>query len=104
MKVSCLQMNMKLGCTEENFVHAKQLIRDAMKENPDMLASILFFALAACVASFAAIRVFAAPCAFFIISSKLFLNPRAFINAFKPSITTDSTAGRASGLPSFVLV
>ena len=37
MKVSCLQMNMKLGCTEENFVHAKQLIRDAMKENPDVL-------------------------------------------------------------------
>lgn len=37
MKISCLQMNMKLGCTEENFVHAKQLIRDAMKENPDVL-------------------------------------------------------------------
>ena len=37
MKISCLQMNMKLGCPEENFAHAEQLICDAMKDNPDVL-------------------------------------------------------------------
>ena len=37
MKVSCLQMNMKLGCPEENFAHAEQLICNAMKDNPDVL-------------------------------------------------------------------
>ena len=37
MKVSCLQMNMKFGCPEENFAHAEQLICNAMKDNPDVL-------------------------------------------------------------------
>ena len=37
MKVTCLQMNMKLGCPEENFAHAEQLICNAMKDNPDVL-------------------------------------------------------------------
>ena len=37
MKVSCLQMNMKLGCPEENFAHAEQLICNAMQDNPDVL-------------------------------------------------------------------
>ena len=37
MKVTCLQMNMKLGCPEENFAHAEQLICNAMKDNADVL-------------------------------------------------------------------
>ena len=37
MKVSCLQMNMKLGCPEENFAHAELLICNAMKDNSDVL-------------------------------------------------------------------
>lgn len=37
MKVSCLQMNMELGNPSKNFLHAKRLICDAVKENPDML-------------------------------------------------------------------
>ena len=37
MNVSCLQMNMKLGCPEENFAHAEQLICNAMKDNADVL-------------------------------------------------------------------
>lgn len=37
MKVSCLQMNMKLGLPEENLVHAEQLISEAMTEKPDLL-------------------------------------------------------------------
>lgn len=37
MKVNCLQMNMKLGCAEKNFVHAEQLIHAAAKEKPDVL-------------------------------------------------------------------
>ena len=37
MKVSCLQMNMELGNPDKNFAHAKQLITDAIKENPDVL-------------------------------------------------------------------
>ena len=37
MKVSCLQMNMKLGCSEENFARAEQLICNAMKDNADVL-------------------------------------------------------------------
>ena len=37
MKVSCLQMNMKLGAVKENFAHAEQLISEAMKEKPDVL-------------------------------------------------------------------
>ena len=37
MKVSCLQMNMEFGNPSKNFAHAKQLICEAMKENPDVL-------------------------------------------------------------------
>ena len=37
MKVTCLQMNMVLGKVEENFAHAQDLIRQAMKEQPDVL-------------------------------------------------------------------
>ncbi len=37
MKISCLQMNMKLGLPEENFVRAQQLTGEAMKEKPDVL-------------------------------------------------------------------
>lgn len=37
MKVACLQMDMKLGCTDENFSHAEELIRRAMKEKADVL-------------------------------------------------------------------
>ena len=37
MKVACLQMNMRLGCPDENFSHAAALIESAMAENPDVL-------------------------------------------------------------------
>ena len=37
MKVTCIQMDMLLGQPEENFVHAQQLIRQAMEEKPDVL-------------------------------------------------------------------
>lgn len=37
MKVSSLQMDMELGNPTVNFAHAKQLISEAMKENPDVL-------------------------------------------------------------------
>ena len=37
MKVVCLQMDMLLGCTNENFAHAGQMICDAMAEKPDVL-------------------------------------------------------------------
>lgn len=37
MKVSCLQMNMELCNPHDNFSKAKQLISEAMKENPDVL-------------------------------------------------------------------
>lgn len=37
MKVSCLQMNMELGETAKNFIIAKRLISEAMKEKPDVL-------------------------------------------------------------------
>lgn len=37
MKVSCLQMNMKLEDVEDNFAHAEQLIHTAIKEKPDVL-------------------------------------------------------------------
>ncbi len=37
MKVSCLQMHMELGNPSENFLHAKQMIRRAVKEHPDVL-------------------------------------------------------------------
>ena len=37
MKVVCLQMDMQLGCPDENFAHAGQMICDAMAEKPDVL-------------------------------------------------------------------
>lgn len=37
MKVTCLQMNMRLSCPDENFAHAQQMIQDAMAEKPDVL-------------------------------------------------------------------
>lgn len=37
MKVTCLQMDMKLGCPEENFLHAAAMVEEAMKEAPDVL-------------------------------------------------------------------
>lgn len=37
MKVSCLQMNMELGNPAKNLSHAKQLIKTAMEEKPDVL-------------------------------------------------------------------
>lgn len=37
MKVTCLQMDMKLGRPDENFFHAAQLIEAGMKEQPDVL-------------------------------------------------------------------
>lgn len=37
MKITCLQMNMKLGYPEENFAHAEHLIDTAMQEQPDVL-------------------------------------------------------------------
>lgn len=37
MKVTCLQMDMKLGCVEENFRHAEELITQAMPDAPDVL-------------------------------------------------------------------
>ena len=37
MKVSCLQMNMKLGCPDENFSLAEKLIEESIKEQPDVI-------------------------------------------------------------------
>ena len=37
MKISCLQMDMQLGCVEENFAHAEKLIAEAMQAKPDVL-------------------------------------------------------------------
>ena len=37
MKVSCLQMNMKLGCPDENFSRAEKLICEAIKEQSDII-------------------------------------------------------------------
>ena len=37
MKISCLQMNMHLGCPDENYAHAQQMIQAAMAEKPDVL-------------------------------------------------------------------
>ena len=37
MKVVCLQMDMQLGCPDENFAHAGQMICDAIAEKPDVL-------------------------------------------------------------------
>ena len=34
MKVSCLQMNMKLGCPEENFAYAEPFICNTMEDTP----------------------------------------------------------------------
>lgn len=37
MKISCIQMNMKLGCPGENYAHAKALITKAAKDSPDVI-------------------------------------------------------------------
>lgn len=37
VKICCLQMDMILGKTEENFRHAEQMIRDAMENEPDVI-------------------------------------------------------------------
>ena len=37
MKVSCLQMNMKLGCPKENFPLAEKLIVESVKAQPDVI-------------------------------------------------------------------
>lgn len=37
MKVSMIQMNMKLGSTEENFAHAVELVRQAALNKPDVI-------------------------------------------------------------------
>ena len=37
MKVSCLQMNVMLGCPDENFSHAEKLICESIKEQPDVI-------------------------------------------------------------------
>ena len=37
MKISCIQMDVKLGAPEENHAKAEQLIRTAAKENPDVI-------------------------------------------------------------------
>jgi len=37
MKVTCLQMNMKLGCPDENFSLAEKLIGKSIKEQPDVI-------------------------------------------------------------------
>ena len=37
MKVTCLQMNMKLGCPKENFTLAEKLISEAIREHPDVI-------------------------------------------------------------------
>lgn len=37
MKISCLQMNIKLGYPEENFALAEKLIGDAMQAKPDVI-------------------------------------------------------------------
>lgn len=37
MKISCIQMDMAFGAADENFERAKQLIRAAAQENPDVI-------------------------------------------------------------------
>lgn len=37
MKISCIQMNMKLGDREYNFSHAEELIHQAVKGDPDVI-------------------------------------------------------------------
>lgn len=37
MKIACLQMDMKLGCPDENFAHAFELIAQSVEKKPDVL-------------------------------------------------------------------
>ena len=37
MKISCIQMDMAFGAADENFERAKQLIRAAAQEGPDVI-------------------------------------------------------------------
>ena len=37
MRVTCIQMDMQLGKPEENFAHGEDLIRQAVKDDPDVL-------------------------------------------------------------------
>lgn len=37
MKISCIQMDMQLGCPDDNFAKAKQLIQTAMEAQPDVI-------------------------------------------------------------------
>ena len=37
MKICCIQMNMKLGCPDENFGHAAKLIHQAAANSPDVI-------------------------------------------------------------------
>ena len=37
MKIACLQMEMAIGCPQENFAHAVQMVEKAMEEAPDVL-------------------------------------------------------------------
>lgn len=37
MKVACIQMDVQLGCPEENFRKAERLIEEAMQDDPDVL-------------------------------------------------------------------
>lgn len=37
MKISCLQMDVRFACVEENFLHAENLIGDAMKDAPNVI-------------------------------------------------------------------
>ena len=37
MKITCIQMDMQLGKVDENYAHAKDLIEQAMKDQPDVL-------------------------------------------------------------------
>lgn len=41
MRVSCLQMNMRLGFASENFTHAAELIRTAMETKPEERPDVL---------------------------------------------------------------
>jgi len=37
MKVCCLQMEVKLGCSDDNLFHAEELITESVKEQPDVI-------------------------------------------------------------------
>ena len=37
MKICCIQMNMTLGCPDENFSHAAELVQQAAKGSPDVI-------------------------------------------------------------------